>query len=191
MQRGYTSLVSPGPDITELCARYRDPAFAMARRILGDDVLAEDVVQEVFLSVWRRPSAYDPARGSFPSWLMSLVHHKAVDAVRREQSQRDRQARAERELTELPGPRFVDVEDAVCDRAVAERVRVALSVLPAAQRRALALAYYSGFTQREIASLTGAPLGTVKTRMRAGMGQLRRALHEPTGDSRDAELADA
>ncbi len=178
-------------DIAELCARYRDVAFPMARRILGDDVLAEDVVQEVFLSVWRKPSAYDPARGSFSSWLMSLVHHKAVDAVRREQSQRDRQARAERELTGSAPPRFLDVEDVVCDRAVAERVRLALSVLPAAQRQALALAYYNGFTQREIAFLTAAPLGTVKTRMRAGMGQLRRALHEVTGDSRNAELADA
>ena len=178
-------------DIPELCARYRDAAFGMARRILGDDVLAEDVVQEVFLSVWRKPSAYDPARGSFPSWLMSLVHHKAVDAVRREQSQRDRRARAERELTGTVPPGFLDVEDAVCDRAVAERVRLALSALPVAQRQALALAYYNGFTQREIATLTGAPLGTVKTRMRAGMGSLRRALHEVAGDSRDAELADA
>ena len=111
-------------EIAELCARYRGPAFAMARRVLGDDVLAEDVVQEVFLTVWRKPSAFDPARGSFPSWLMSLVHHKAVDAVRREQSQRDRQARAERELTVSAPPRFLDVEEAVCDRAVAERVRL-------------------------------------------------------------------
>ena len=141
--------------------------------------------------MWRNPSAYDPARGRFPSWLMSMVHHKAVDAVRREQSQRDRQLRAARELTASGPPKFLDVEDAVCDRAVAERVRLALNVLPAAQRQALALAYYSGFTQREIAALTGAPLGTVKTRMRAGMGSLRRALHEVTGDSRDAELADA
>jgi RNA polymerase sigma factor (sigma-70 family) len=181
---------APAPaDLTELCARYHRQAFTLARRILGDDVLAEDVVQEVLLSAWLKPSGYEPSRGTFSSWLMSMVHHKAVDAVRREQSQRDRQARAQRDLTAAP-LRSIDVEDAVCDRAVAERVRAALSALPDAQRQALALAYYSGFTQREIASLTGTPLGTVKTRMRAGMLQLRRALHE-VGDTLGPALADA
>ena len=183
-------LSAPVPaDVSELCARYRDPAFRLARRILGDDVLAEDVVQDVFLSLWRKPAGYDPSRGSFSSWLMSLVHHKAVDAVRREQSQRDRQARAQRDLSAAP-PRSVDVEDAVCDRAVADLVRAALSVLPVVQRQALALAYYSGCTQREIASLTDAPLGTVKTRMRDGMIQMRRALAE-VGDTLGPALADA
>lgn len=179
--RGYYSTVQHQQvpaSITELYDRFRAPAFSLARRIIGDDVLAEDVLQDVFLSIWRTPGAFDPARGGLSTWVMSMVHHKAVDAVRREQSQRDRQARSQLEL-DIAGPTMtVDVGDAVCDRAVAERVRAALAALPVAQREALALAYYSGYTQSEIASLTATPLGTIKTRMRAGMGQLRKALHE-------------
>jgi RNA polymerase sigma factor (sigma-70 family) len=194
-QNGYPPPVQPDPapaSITELYDRFRRPAFSLARRILADDVLAEDVVQEVFLSIWLKPAAFDPSRGSFASWLMATVHHKAVDAVRREQSQRSRQDRALHDATTAPAAPIVDVGDAVCDRAVAERVRAALAALPVAQRRALALAYYSGFTQREIAALTETPLGTVKTRMRAGMGQLRTALHEVAGNALGGPaLADA
>jgi RNA polymerase sigma-70 factor (ECF subfamily) len=192
---GYPPTVQPDPapaSITELYDRFRRPAFSLARRILGDDVLAEDVVQDVFLSVWLTNAPFDSSRGSFAGWLMATVHHKAVDAVRREQSQRNRQNRALDDALTMPAAPVVDVEDAVCDRAVAERVRTALAALPVVQRRALALAYYSGFTQREIAALTGTPLGTVKTRMRAGMGQLRNALHEVAGNALGGPaLADA
>src|SRR3712207_3231334 len=83
--------------IDDLYGRFRRPAFALARRILADDTLAEDVLQEVFLSVWRDPAAFDRARGSVASWLLAVVHHKAVDAVRREESHRRRQAQAEEE----------------------------------------------------------------------------------------------
>jgi RNA polymerase sigma factor (sigma-70 family) len=167
--------------IDDLYARFRRPAFALARRILADDALAEDVLQEVFLSVWRDPSAYDRARGSFSSWLLAVVHHKAVDAVRREESQRRRQHRAEEEL-ELDAPTATrDVEDDAWNRVVAEQVRAALGGLSAAQREALTLAYYGGYTQREVAALTGAPLGTVKTRMLAGMRRLREELGGPEG----------
>ena len=159
--------------INELYDRFRTPAFSLARRILGDAILAEDVLQEVFLHIWRTPGAFDPTRGSFSTWVMTMVHHRAVDAVRREQSQRDRRARAEFALAAHP-VRVIDVEDEVCDRAGAQRVRLAMAALPPAQGRALAMAYYDGFTQREIADLTGTPLGTVKTRMRAGMAQLRK-----------------
>lgn len=169
--------------ITELYDRFRRPAYSLARRIVGDDVLAEDVVQEAFLSVWLAPEAFDTSRGSYSGWLMAAVHHKAVDAVRREQAHRNRQTRALEEAMTLPAAPLADVGDAVCDRAVAERVRTALAALPVAQRRALALAYYSGFTQREIAALTETPLGTVKTRMRAGMTHLRDALHEAAGSA--------
>jgi RNA polymerase sigma factor (sigma-70 family) len=177
--------------ITELYDRFRAPAFSLARRIIGDDVLAEDVLQDVFLSIWRTPGAFDPARGGLATWVLSMVHHKAVDAVRREQSQRDRQARAQLDLDVSAPTMTVDVGDAVCDRAVAQRVRTALAALPAAQREALGLAYFSGYTQSEIASLTGTPLGTVKTRMRAGMGQLRKVLHEVAAGPAGAALADA
>jgi RNA polymerase sigma factor (sigma-70 family) len=167
--------------VDDLYERFRRPAFALARRILADDTLAEDVLQDVFLSVWRDPSAFDRARGGFASWLLALVHHKAVDAVRREESQRRRQTRAGDELVLAAPTETHDVETEVWTRVVAERVRVALAVLPTAQREALTLAYYGGYTQREVAALTGAPLGTVKTRMLAGMRRLKEELGGAAG----------
>ncbi len=166
--------------VDDLYDRFRRPAFALARRILADDTMAEDVLQEVFLSVWRDPTAFDRARGSVASWLLAVVHHKAVDAVRREESQRRRRGLAEKELS-LSAPTITrDVEEQAWDRLVSERVRAALGDLPDAQREALTLAYYGGYTQREVAILTGAPLGTVKTRMLAGMRRLRESLRGPT-----------
>jgi RNA polymerase sigma factor (sigma-70 family) len=162
--------------VDDLYERFRRPAFALARRILADDTLAEDVLQDVFLSVWRDPGAFDGRRGSFSSWLMAMVHHKAVDAVRREESQRRRQSLAEDDLRLRVPSSTVDVEEEAWTRSVAERVRAALGDLPEAQREALTLAYYGGYTQREVAALTGAPLGTVKTRMLAGMRRLKEGL---------------
>jgi RNA polymerase sigma-70 factor (ECF subfamily) len=164
--------------VVELYDRFRRPAFALARRILADDSLAEDVLQEVFLGFWRDPGAYDRERGSFPAWLMAAVHHKAVDAVRREESQRRRRGRAEAELALAAPNADRDVEDEVAGRIESERVRSALGQLPHTQREALTLAYYGGYTQREVAALTGAPLGTVKTRMLAGMRRLREELRD-------------
>jgi RNA polymerase sigma factor (sigma-70 family) len=162
--------------VDDLYERFRRPAFSLARRILGDDVLAEDVLQEVFLSVWRDPSAFDRARGSVASWLLAVVHHKAVDAVRREESQRRRQTLAEEDLALAAPMATRDVADEAWSRVVAERVRTALGALSSSQREALTLAYYGGYTQREVAALTGTPLGTVKTRMLAGMRRLREEL---------------
>jgi RNA polymerase sigma-70 factor (ECF subfamily) len=173
--------------VEELYDRFRRPAFALARRILADDTLAEDVLQEVFLSVWRDPGAFDRGRGSVASWLLAVVHHKAVDAVRREESQRRRQAMAEDEAT-LDAPTATrDVEDEAWSRVVAEKVRGALGVLSPPQREALTLAYFGGYTQREVAALTGAPLGTVKTRMLSGMRRLKQEL----GGSADISLGGA
>jgi RNA polymerase sigma-70 factor (ECF subfamily) len=167
--------------VDDLYERFRRPAFALARRILADDALAEDVLQEVFLSVWRDPSAYHSARGSFSSWLLAVVHHKAVDAVRREESQRRRQAlvQEDRALDEPGATR--DVEEEVWTRVVAHQVRAALGTLSGPQREALTLAYYGGYTQREVAALTGTPLGTVKTRMLAGMRRLKTELGDASG----------
>jgi RNA polymerase sigma-70 factor (ECF subfamily) len=162
--------------VDDLYERFRRPAFALARRILADDTMAEDVLQDVFLSVWRDPGAFDGSRGSFSSWLMAMVHHKAVDAVRREQSQRRRQTLAEDDLALRAPMSTSDVEEEAWTRSVAERVRAALGDLPDSQREALTLAYYGGYTQREVAALTGAPLGTVKTRMLAGMRRLKDGL---------------
>ena len=177
--------------IDDLYTRFRRPAFALARRILGDDVLAEDVLQEVFLSVWRDPAAFDRGRGTVASWLLAVVHHKAVDAVRREESQRRRQALAEQELVLEAPVSTRDVDEEAWTRVVAHQVRTAMGVLSAPQREALTLAYYGGYTQREVAALTGAPLGTVKTRMLSGMRRLKEELGTSPGsavdDARSAE----
>ncbi len=167
--------------VDDLYERFRHPAFALARRILVDESLAEDVVQEVFLSVWRDPSAYDRARGSFSSWLLSVVHHKAVDAVRREESQRRRQNLAEEDFALDEAGAVRDVEEEAWTRVVADQVRSALQTLSQPQREALTLAYYGGYTQREVAALTGTPLGTVKTRMLVGMRRLKAELGEAAG----------
>jgi RNA polymerase sigma-70 factor, ECF subfamily len=169
--------------IDELYDRFRRPAFALARRILADDTLAEDVLQDVFLGVWRDPDGYDRSRGSVSSWLLVMVHHKAVDAVRREESHRRRQARAQDDLALTARTAVRDVEDDAWTGAVSEAVRAALGTLPEAQREALTLAYYGGYTQREVAALTSAPLGTVKTRMLAGMRRLKKELGGHAGSS--------
>jgi RNA polymerase sigma-70 factor (ECF subfamily) len=167
--------------VDDLYERFRRPAFSLARRILGDDAMAEDVLQDVFLSVWRDPWAYERARGSFASWLLAVVHHKAVDAVRREESQRRRTAQAGDELMLAEPMATRDVGEEAESRVVAEQVRSALGALTPPQREALTLAYYGGYTQREVAALTGAPLGTVKTRMLGGMRRLKEELGRVAG----------
>ncbi|MGY1747278.1 sigma-70 family RNA polymerase sigma factor [Blastococcus sp. SYSU D00695] len=176
--------------VEDLYDRFRRPAFALARRVIGDDVLAEDVLQDAFLSVWRDPHAFDGTRGTFASWFLALVHHKAVDAVRREESQRRRQARAEQEAVREVPTAVADVEDDAWARLAGEQVRRALSGLPDAQREALTLAYYGGYTQREVAALTSAPLGTVKTRMLAGMRRLRAELGGVAGGALGSAAVD-
>src|SRR3954464_11793168 len=117
--------------IEDLYARFRRPAFALARRILADDVLAEDVLQEVFLSVWRDPSAYERGKGTVASWLLAVVHHKAVDAVRRGGPRRRRGARAGEERIGDEPVAARDVEDDVWTRVVSQQVRAALGGLSA------------------------------------------------------------
>jgi RNA polymerase sigma-70 factor (ECF subfamily) len=140
-----------------------------------DEALAEDVVQETFLVVWRDPGRFDPARGSVSSWLLTLVHHRAVDAVRREATRRRRTVAPRADGGEWlpPGP---GADQAALGAVVAGKVRDALAELPAEQREALALAYFGGYTQREVSSLVGVPLGTVKSRMFAGVQKLRTLL---------------
>lgn len=167
--------------LARLYDRYGRQAWALARRICGDDALAEDAVQEAFTAVWREAGRFDPRRGRASTWLMTLVHHKAVDLVRREDTARRRTVPmdddTDRALPRLPGA-DVDALGAV----VAGKVRSALDALPADQRHALALAYFGGYTQREVATLTGVPLGTVKSRMFAGLGRLRTALGPVLGE---------
>ena len=166
----------------ELYDRWSKPAFSLARRVCADEGLAEDVVQEVFIAFWREPGRFDPLRGAFGSWLLTLVHHKAVDAVRRESAIRRRTVPAAEdgeEWSAIPGP---GADQAALGAVVAGQVRDALGRLPDEQREALALAYYGGYTQREVATLTGVPLGTVKSRMFTGVQRLRSALGPLLGD---------
>jgi RNA polymerase sigma-70 factor (ECF subfamily) len=165
--------------LEHLYDRYARPAYSLARRVTGDPAFAEEAVQEVFLAVWRSPERFQAQRGGFASWLLAAVHHKAVDAVRREESVRRRalalQAVKGLDASDAPAGQ---PEDAVEERLRGERVRRALKDLPETQREALTLAYYGGYTQREIASLTSTPLGTVKTRMHRAMHNLRAALDD-------------
>ena len=163
-----------GAALEALFGRYGRPCLALARRLLGDDVLAQDVVQEVFLAVWRDPAKYDAERGGFASWLLAMTHHKAVDAVRREETLRKR--RTGGDVPDTTESTLPAVDEAVWSLLRRERVRDALATLPPVQREALVLAYFGGYTQREIAGLTSTPLGTVKTRMLAGMRRLRGSL---------------
>lgn len=154
-----------------LYRRYGRACFGLARRILTDEQFAQDVVQEVFLTVWRDASRFDPSRGGFSTWLLSMTHHKAVDAVRREENLRKRRTTAE--VLEERASDAPQVHDEVWSLLRRERVRTVLGTLPEAQREALTLAYFGGYTQREIAGITSTPLGTVKTRMLAGMRRMR------------------
>ncbi len=163
-----------GAALEALYGRYGKPCYGLARRILTDEQLAQDVVQEVFLAVWRDASRFDAARGGFSSWLLSMTHHKAVDSVRREENLRKRRTSAD--LLEARESEAPKVDEAVWSLVRRERVREALKGLPGPQREALALAYFGGYTQREIAGLTATPLGTVKTRMLAGMRRMKESL---------------
>lgn len=155
-----------------LYRRYGRLAYSIARRITADDAGAEDVVQEAFLRAWLNASAYDAWRGSVKTWLIAIVHHGAVDVVRRRRS-----VPIDGSQNCVPAYLVVpDIWDEVSIELDAEAVRVAIASLSAPQRAAISLAYFGGLTQAEIADRTGTPLGTVKSRMRLGLLALRRAL---------------
>jgi RNA polymerase sigma factor (sigma-70 family) len=163
--------------LAALYDRYGATCFGVARRIVVDEHLAADVVQDAFLSVWREAERFDRTRGSVRAWLLTVTHHRAVDLVRREN--RHRAQRASVELLDVQPADDAHLDEQVAASERADSVRRALDALPQPQREALLLAYFGGHTQNEIASLTGTPLGTVKTRMLAGMRKLRDTL-EPT-----------
>lgn len=159
--------------------RYSALVFSVGLRVLNDRQLAEDVVQEVFLRLWRGPSSYDPARGRFISWLMSVTRNRALDELRRVTRRRRLEDQEEEPTLQLASQDLGD--DPELGLVLEERrraVRDAMTRLPPPQRRVLELAYFSGLTQVEIAERTGDPLGTVKTRVRLGMQRLREALAE-------------
>ena len=160
--------------LEHLYDRYKTMAYSIAYRITNDPTLAEDVVQEAFLGAWRNAARYIEGRGSVKTWLLSIVHHRAIDAIRRR-----------RPTTGLPDPieaavpaalTMPDVWAEVSASLDADTVRDALTVLSDVQRQAIEMAYFGGLTQHEIAERTGTPLGTVKSRMRLGLLAMRRAL---------------
>jgi len=162
----------------ELYRRYASAAYGLAYRLTGQQILAQDVVHDAYMALWRAPEAYDPARGAFRTFFLSLVHHRAVDTVRREERLRKRQERAAN-LERVAGE---DVAEGVVNEAwVAIRrreVREALTTLPPEQRQVLEMAYFDGKTQVVIAEELQIPIGTVKTRTLAAMRKLRRALDQ-------------
>jgi RNA polymerase sigma-70 factor (ECF subfamily) len=154
--------------------RHAQAAFSLAYRIAGTRNLAEDVVQEAFLSIWRAGGRYDRARGSVRTWVLGIVHHRAIDALRRSAVHETRRASDEGIAERLEGGVRTDVEAARHEEAAT--VRAAIEQLPADQSRVIELAYFGGFTHTEIAELLDAPVGTIKGRMRLGLMKLRGAL---------------
>jgi RNA polymerase sigma factor (sigma-70 family) len=152
--------------------RFGRLAYRLAFRILRDRALAEDAVQEAFLAVWRSADAYKRERAKPSTWILTVVHRRAVDLVRREQVRRGEPL----EVAPEPSVGPVDEDAVLRDRRAA--VQAALTELPGEQRQALELAYYGGLTQSELAERLGVPLGTVKSRMFAGLGRLRELLAE-------------
>jgi RNA polymerase sigma-70 factor (ECF subfamily) len=157
--------------------RHADAAFSLSYRICGQRALAEDAVQEAFLSLWRSRARYDRNRGSVRTWVLGIVHNRAIDAVRR-RGVRDRGTVQEEGVEDsLAAPERTDLE--VARREEAREVLEALEQLPAEQSRVIELAYFGGMTHVQIASLLDTPVGTVKGRMRLGLAKMRTTLGDP------------
>ena len=164
--------------LAELYDRVGGIAYGLAFRVLRDESLAEDAVQEAFLGLWRAAATFIPERAKASTWILTLVHRRAVDLVRREERRRTEP------LDEAPKAATGSAEDTAWLRFDRERVQAALRQLPDQQREAIELAYYGGFTQTELAERLGQPLGTIKSRMFSGLSRLRELLDDGAG--RDA-----
>jgi RNA polymerase sigma-70 factor (ECF subfamily) len=153
--------------MAELYDRYSPVVYAVALRVLGDTAAAEDILQDVFVQLWRNPAAFDAGRGNLGAWLAVISRNRSIDALRRRRPQDD--------IADTVVSSHPDLA-ADADRARAmEKVRGVLGGMPAAQRSALEMAYFEGLTHSEIATKTGEPLGTIKTRIRTGLLALRKA----------------
>ncbi len=159
--------------VAALYDRYGGLAYALAYRILQDRGAAEDVVQDVYLGVWRRAGSYQPGRGSVRTWLLSIVHHRAIDRLRGTAGR----ARRDTALEEVDRVAALDDPWRDVERTLQRDVlKKGLATLPEEQRRTIELAYFGGYTQTEIAGAMGVPVGTVKGRMRIGLQKLRALL---------------
>lgn len=169
----------------QLYDRHSRMAFGLAYRLLGEPTGAEDVVQEAFLSVWRQAASFRPERSAVRTWLLSIVHHRAIDRLRRSSTHEITDGAIE----SLPerADESVDVAHEVALSIDGERVRAALATLPGEQRQAIELAYFGGYSHSEIARMLAIPAGTVKGRLRIGLQKLRALLDQPglTGVAHD------
>jgi len=161
--------------LSEIYDQYASFVYGLALRVLGDARAAEDVSQDVFVSVWERPGAFDPDRGSLRTWLGTLAHRRSVDHVRREEARRRRAIKDAARPETTP-----DVEEMAIALVTAERVRDALATLPDNQRRAIQLAYFGGKTYRQVAEVLGIPEGTAKSRLRLGLRRIADTLDAET-----------
>ena len=153
--------------MADLYDRYSGVVYGVALRVLADTTAAEDVVQEIFLQLWRNPRAFDAERGRLAPWLAVIARNRAIDHLRKRPMEDD--------IDDLPISTGVDLESDSAQKLAIEKVRGVLAQLPAEQRKALELAYFEGMTHSEIAGKTGEPLGTIKTRIRTGLLALRKA----------------
>lgn len=158
--------------LAEVYRRHGSAVYGLARRVLGDGAEAEDVTQEVFVHLWEHPERVDPARGSLRTYLLTRTHSRAVDVVR---SRASRARREERDARSQPLT-TADLEREVGELALAERMSAAVAALPSAERAAIELAYFGGHTYHQVAEVLCEPEGTVKSRIRRGLGRLREVL---------------
>ena len=154
--------------MAELYQRYSSLVYSVALRVLGDTAAAEDVLQEVFMQLWRNPAAFDANRGSLGAWLAVIARNRAIDAVRKR--------RPESNVEDVVVALDLDLASETARRIAIEKVRGVLAGMPAEQRRAVELAFFEGLTHTEIAAKTGEPLGTVKTRIRNALQTLRKVM---------------
>jgi RNA polymerase sigma factor (sigma-70 family) len=157
--------------LVDLFDRYAGFVHGLAVRIVVDRHAAEDITQEVFVSLWEHPERIESGRGTLRGFLGTLTHRRAVDAIRRQEAQRRREARVARQQDDVP-----DVAEAVLRSDTSGKVRAALDVLPDAQRRALELAYFHGYTYRQVADVLNIPEGTAKSRLRLALARIAEAL---------------
>lgn len=158
--------------LAEAYRRHAGAVFGLARRLLAEAALAEEIVQEVFLRLWNDPDKFDPGRGSLRSYLLAQCHGRSVDLLRSESSRRRREEKDLRRTAESG----YDLEREVWDLTVADHVREAIGKLPEGEREAIRLAYLGGHTYREVATILDQPEGTVKSRIRSGLKHLRTEL---------------